>query len=245
LRREFNLELIVTIPTIAYIVTTKDGKREVCYTPSRFPDYSDIQTIEEPWVRVTLITPPDSLSGLMQLLHDHEADVQSTESYLDGRIELISEMPLRELMRGFFDRVKNVSSGYASLSYEFLDERVADVVRLDILVAEEQVPAFARIISRRRVEEEAIKMVDKLASILPRQMQVTKIQAQALGRIMSSKTLSALRKDVTGYLYGGDITRRMKLLEKQKKGKKNRAAFGKRMDIPQDVFMKMVQESER
>jgi GTP-binding protein LepA len=245
LKREFNLELIVTIPTIAYIVTTKDGKREVCYTPSRFPNYSDIETIEEPWVRVTLITPPDSLSGLMQLLHDHEADVQSSESYLDGRIELISEMPLRELMRGFFDRVKNVSSGYASLSYEFLDERVADVVRLDILVAEEQVPAFARIISRRRVEDEAIRMVDKLASILPRQLQVTKIQAQALGRIMSSKTLSALRKDVTGYLYGGDITRRMKLLEKQKKGKKNRAAFGKRMDIPQDVFMKMVQESER
>jgi GTP-binding protein LepA len=245
LKREFNLELIVTIPTIAYIVTTKDGKREVCYTPSRFPNYSDIETIEEPWARVTLITPPDSLSGLMQLLHDHEADVQSSESYLDGRIELISEMPLRELMRGFFDRVKNVSSGYASLSYEFLDERVADVVRLDILVAEEQVPAFARIISRRRVEDEAIRMVDKLASILPRQLQVTKIQAQALGRIMSSKTLSALRKDVTGYLYGGDITRRMKLLEKQKKGKKNRAAFGKRMDIPQDVFMKMVQESER
>ncbi len=245
LKRESNLELIVTIPTIAYIVTTKDGKREVVYTPSRFPAYSEIVTIEEPWVKVVLITPPESLSGMMQLLHDHEGDVTSTESYLDGRIELVSEMPLRELMRGFFDRVKNVSSGYASLSYEFLDERVADVVRLDILVAEEEVPAFARIISRRRVQEEAEKMVEKLADILPRQMQVTKIQAQSLGRILSSKTLSALRKDVTGYLYGGDITRRMKLLEKQKKGKKVRAAFGKRVEIPQDVFMKMVQESDR
>ncbi len=245
LKRESNLELIVTIPTIAYIVTTKDGKRDTVYTPSRFPAYGDILAIEEPWVKVTLITPPESLSGLMQLLHDHEAAVLSTDSYLDGRIELISEMPLRELMRGFFDRVKNVSSGYASLSYEFLDERVADVVRLDILVAEEEVPAFARIISRRRVQEEAEKMVEKLADILPRQMQATKIQAQAIGRIMSSKTLSALRKDVTGYLYGGDITRRMKLLEKQKKGKKHRAAFGKRVEIPQDVFMKMVQESDR
>jgi GTP-binding protein LepA len=245
LRREFNLELIVTIPTIAYIVTTKNGKRETCYTPSRFPEYGDIEMIEEPWVKVTLITPPESLSGLMQLLHDHEADVQSTESYLDGRIELISEMPLRELMRGFFDRVKNVSSGYASLSYEFLDERPADVVRLDVLVAEEQVPAFARIISRKRVQTEGERMVEKLAGILPRQLQVTKIQAQALGRIISSKTLSAIRKDVTGYLYGGDITRKMKLLEKQKKGKKKRAEFGKRVEIPQDVFMKMVQESER
>jgi GTP-binding protein LepA len=245
LRREFNLELIVTIPTIAYLVTTKNGKRETCYTPSRFPEYGDIAMVEEPWVKVTLITPPESLSGLMQLLHDHEANVQSTESYLDGRIELASEMPLRELMRGFFDRVKNVSSGYASLSYEFLDERPADVVRLDMLVAEEQVPAFARIISRKRVESEGERMVEKLAGILPRQLQVTKIQAQALGRIISSKTLSAIRKDVTGYLYGGDITRKMKLLEKQKKGKKKRAEFGKRVDIPQDVFMKMVQESER
>jgi GTP-binding protein LepA len=245
LKREFDLDLIVTIPTIAYFVTTKNGKREVVYTPSRFPEYGDILLIEEPWVKVTLITPPESLSGMMQLLHDHEANVVNTESYLDGRIELVSEMPLRELMRGFFDRVKNVSSGYASLSYEFLDERAADVVRLDILVAEEEVPAFARIISRRRVQEEGEKMVEKLAGILPRQMQVTKIQAQAIGRIISSKTLSALRKDVTGYLYGGDITRRMKLLEKQKKGKKNRAAFGKRVEIPQEVFMKMVQESER
>ncbi len=245
LRREFNLTLIVTIPTIAYIVTTKGGKREICYTPSRFPEYGDILSVEEPWVNVTLITPPESLSGLMQLLHDHEATVQSTESYLDGRIELVSEMPLRELMRGFFDRVKNVSSGYASLSYEFLDERPAEVVRLDILVAEEPVAAFARIISRRRVETEAERMVEKLADILPRQLQVTKIQAQALGRIISSKTLSAIRKDVTGYLYGGDITRKMKLLEKQKKGKKKRAAFGQRVDIPQDVYTKMIQESDR
>jgi GTP-binding protein LepA len=154
-------------------------------------------------------------------------------------------MPLRELMRGFFDRVKNVSSGYASLSYELMPTRPADVVRLDILVAEEEVPAFARIISRRRVEMEGERMVEKLHEILPRQLQVTKIQAQALGRIISSKTLSAVRKDVTGYLYGGDITRKKKLLEKQKKGKKHRAAYGARVDIPEDVFMKMVQESDR
>ncbi|MES2225895.1 MAG: translation elongation factor 4 [Patescibacteria group bacterium] len=244
LKREFNLELIVTIPTIAYNVTTKDGKRETIYTPSRFPAFGDVVSIEEPWVKVVLMTPNESLSGMMQLFHDHEGDVKDTETHLDGRIELTAEMPLRELMRGFFDKVKNASSGYASLSYEFLDERPADVVKLEIYVAEEPVPAFARVVARRRVEIEGEKMVEKLEKILPRQMFVLKIQAHALGRIIASKSISALRKDVTGYLYGGDITRKMKLLEKQKKGKKRRGAHAK-MDIPQDVFMKMVQDSER
>jgi GTP-binding protein LepA len=244
LKREFDLELIVTIPTIAYEVTDKKGATETIYTASKFPAFGDIAAISEPWVKVILITPPDSLSGMLQLFHDHEGAVMDTQTHLDGRIELATEMPLRELMRGFFDRVKNVSSGYASLSYEFLDMRPADVVKLEIYVAEEPVPAFARVVSRRRVEEEGERMVEKLHDILPRQMFVLKIQAHALGRILASRSLSALRKDVTGYLYGGDITRKMKLLEKQKKGKKRRGAHAK-MDIPQEVFMKMVQDSER
>lgn len=246
LKRESGISLIVTIPTIEYVVTDTHGKRERIYTPSKFPAFGDIDVIEEPWAKIILITPPDALSGLLQLLHDHEANVGDTNAYADGRIELSAEMPLRELMRGFFDRVKNVSSGYASLSYELLPERAADVVRLDILVAEEEVPAFARIVSRRRVQEEGERMVEKLHGILPKQLQVTKIQAQALGRIISSRTLSAMRKDVTGYLYGGDVSRKQKLLQKQKKGKKHRAQFEKnRVDIPEDVFMKMVQDSER
>jgi len=244
LRREFSLQLIVTIPTIAYAVTHRNGKREVIYTPSKFPDFGDIEMIEEPWVRVTLITPPESLSALIQLLHDHEAVTTGTESYADGRIELVGEMPLRELMRGFFDRVKNVSSGYASLSYEFLDERIADVVLLEILVAEEPVPAFARVVSRRRVQEEAEKMVEKLHGVLPKQLFVTKIQARSHGRIIASRSLSAMRKDVTGYLYGGDVSRKNKLLDKQKRGKKKLAKHGK-VEIPEEVFMKMVQDSDR
>ena len=246
LRREFSLTLVVTIPTIEYIVTDVKGKRETIYTPSKFPVHGEVASIEEPWANVILITPPESLSGLIQLFHDHEAIIGNTHTYADGRIELAAEMPLRELMRGFFDRVKNVSSGYASLSYELLPARPADVVRLDILVAEEEVPAFARIISRRRVQEEGERMVEKLHEIMPKQLQVTKIQAQAMGRIISSKTLSAMRKDVTGYLYGGDVSRKNKLLQKQKKGKAHRAQFSKnRVDIPEDVFMKMVQESDR
>lgn len=142
-------------------------------------------------------------------------------------------------MRGFFDRLKSVSSGYASLSYELIGMREADVVRLDVLVAEEPVPAFARIVSRRRVQQEAEAMVEKLEKLLPRQLFVLKIQAKAMGRIIAARRVSALRKDVTGYLYGGDVTRKMKLLEKQKRGKKKMLARG-RVDIPHEVFLKVV-----
>lgn len=246
LRREFGLRLVVTIPTISYIVTTTNGKRETIYTPAKFPEYGDIKQIEEPWTRVIVITPPDSLSPLIQMLYDHEAITQSTETYHDGRIQIVAEMPLRELMRGFFDKLKNVSSGYGSLSYEIIDERVADVVRLDVLVAEEPVAAFGRVVARRRVQEEAEKMVERLYNILPKQLFVTKIQARAQGRIISSRTLSAMRKDVTGYLYGGDVSRKNKLLQKQKKGKKFRAQFDKnRVEIPEEVFMKMIQDADR
>ena len=144
LKREFNLSLIVTIPTISYVVTRANGSREIIYTPAKFPEHGDIIKIEEPWAKVIIITPPSVVSTLIQLLHEHEANTLATETYQDGRIEMVVEMPLRELMRGFFDKLKNISSGYASLSYEILSERPADVVRLDVLVAEEPVPAFAR-----------------------------------------------------------------------------------------------------
>ena len=162
LKREFNLALIVTIPTISYVVTKTNGIRETIYTPAKFPEHGDIMKIEEPWAKVIIITPADSVSILIQLLYEHEAQTLATETYEDGRIEMTVEMPLRELMRGFFDTLKNISSGYASLSYEILPERIADVVRLDILVADEPVPAFTRVVARRRIQEEAEKMVEKL-----------------------------------------------------------------------------------
>ena len=244
LRREFNLSLIVTIPTISYVVTKTNGVRETIYTPAKFPEFGDIEKIEEPWAKVIIITPPDCVSALVQMLYDHEAQTTATETFGDGRIEMTIEMPLRELMRGFFDKLKNISSGYASLSYEILPEREADVVRLDVLVADEPVAAFARVVARRRVEEEAEKMVEKLHGLLPKQLFVTKIQGKALGRIISSRSLSAMRKDVTGYLYGGDVSRKNKLLDKQKRGKKKLLERGKgKVNIPEEVFMKMVQSS--
>jgi GTP-binding protein LepA len=191
---------------------------------------------------VLVISPPEYLGGIAQLLYDHEAIVGDTETLPDGKMGVHGEMPLRELMRQFFDRLKSASSGYASLSYEILGMRPADVVRLDVLVAEEPVPAFARIVSRRRVQQEAEAMVEKLEKLLPRQLFDLKIQAKCNGRIIASRRISAMRKDVTGYLYGGDVSRKNKLLDKQKKGKKKMLARGK-VDIPSDVFLKVVRET--
>jgi GTP-binding protein LepA len=241
LRREFGLELIVTTPSIIYEVELRGSKHQTVYTPSLFPDYGDVLKVMEPWAIAKIISPSDYLGAIMQLLYEHEAEAGDTEMFGDGRTSLTVRLPLRELMRNFFDELKSVSSGFASLSYELESMREADVVRLDILVAEEPVPAFTRIVSRRRVEEECEDAVEKLYNILPQQLIVTKIQAKAMGRIVSSRTKSAMKKDVTGYLYGGDITRKKKLWEKQKKGKKKMQERGK-VNIPHDVFLKMMKK---
>lgn len=242
LRREFKLELIVTMPTTVYEVTHMNGNVEHVYAPARMPDEGQAKLVREMWADVVVISPPEYLGGIAQLFYEHEAEVGDTVSLPDGKTESHAKMPLRELMRGFFDKLKSVSSGYASLSYELIGMRPADVVRLDVLVAEEPVPAFARIVSKRRVQTEAEAIVEKLEKLLPRQLFELKIQAKTMGRIIAARRLSAMRKDVTGYLYGGDVTRKKKLLEKQKKGKKRMLARGK-VDIPQDVFLKVVRES--
>ena len=239
LKREFNLQLIITSPSITYEVLCKDGNGKIIYTPSLFPEYGDIVSVKEPWVRSKIIYPPEYLSQILQILREHEAIMKDTAVFGDGRIMLNVEMPLRELMRNFFEEIKRVSSGYASLSYEVFDMRDADVARMDVFVAEELIPAFSKIVSKRRIQREAKQIVEKLYKNLPKQMVKVKIQAGALGRIISSKTLSAMKKDVTGYLYGGDITRKMKLREKQKKGKKKMQKFAK-ADIPHDVFLKII-----
>ena len=242
LRREFNLSLVVTQPTTVYEITKANNEIEEVYSPARFPDDGTTKRVREKWAQVTVLTPPGHIGGITQLMYDHEAAVGHTETLPDGKVELHAEMPLRELMRGFFDKLKSVSSGFASLSYTIVGFRNANVVRLDVLIAEEMVPAFSRIVSERRMNIEAEALVEKLEELLPKQLFELKIQAKVRGRIIASRRKSAMRKDVTGYLYGGDITRKMKLLEKQKKGKKKMLARGK-VDIPQDVFLKVVRES--
>lgn len=239
LRREFSLPLVITLPSITYEVTYKNGKKETIYTPSFFPEDHLIESVEEPWIQATIIIPPSFMSQVIQLLYEFEAEMGDTEDWGVGRTSVKFQMPLRELMRGFFDKLKAATSGFGSISYTISGNRTADVTRLDILVADEPVVAFAKVISRRQVEGEAEAAVEKLANILPRQMFTTKIQAQALGRIIASKTLSGMKKDVTQHMYGGDITRKMKLREKQKKGKKKMKERGK-VNIPQEVFLKMM-----
>ncbi len=241
LRREFNLNLVVTIPSITYHVELKDGTKKIIYSPSFFPEDHEVKRVSEPLVHMKIITPPQYIGSIMQSIFDHEGEVSATENFGENRASLTLTMPLRELMRNFFDDIKSISSGFASISYEIGELREADVARLDILVADEPVVAFTRIVSRRRLEEEAKSSVEKLHKILPRQMFTLKIQGKALGRIISSETMSGMKKDVTQHMYGGDITRKMKLREKQKKGKKKMQALGKgNVEIPQDVFIKMM-----
>ncbi|MDP9248994.1 MAG: translation elongation factor 4 [bacterium] len=243
LKREFNLELVITTPSITYEVLLRNGKKEKIYSPYFFPDDGNIEKVFEPWVKLKIITPIGYVGAIMQLLFDHEGEIGETDNFGDNRSSVSVMMPLRELMRNFFDELKSASSGYGSISYEIGELREANVTRLDVLVADEIVPAFSRVVSRKRAEEEAEQAVQKLAELLPRQMFTLKIQGRALGRIISSRTLSGMKKDVTQHMYGGDITRKMKLREKQKKGKKKMKERGK-VNIPQDVFLKMMRSKE-
>lgn len=243
LRREFRLELIVTLPSIVYHVFDKKDQELIVYSPHLFPEDGNIKRVIEPWTITSIITPLEYSGALMPFLYEHEAEILSIENFSDNRTRIDAAIPLRELMRGFFDDMKSLTSGYASIAYEQAEMRDADVVRMDILVGDEVIPAFTRVISRRRIQEEAERFVDLLEKLLPRQMVVMKVQAKCMGRIIASRTLKAFRKDVTGYLYGGDITRKKKLLEKQKKGKKKMQEHAK-VQIPHDVFLKVMRNTK-
>jgi GTP-binding protein LepA len=240
LKREFNLQLVVTTPSIGYQVTdSSGGKPELIYAPHLFPLETKGYDIQEPWVRASIILPPAYLGAVIKLFNDHEVQLLTTNNFSDDRTVMEIELPLRELMRHFFDELKSASSGFASFAYQLVGLRPADVARLDVMVNGDIVAPFSRVVGRAKVEYEAEAVVERLHKVLPKQLIAIKIQAQALGRIIASRTISAMRKDVTDYLYGGDITRKMKLREKQKKGKKKMQRLGS-VNIPPDVFLKMV-----
>ena len=239
LRREFDMEIIITAPSISYEVTWPDGHMENIYAANRFPEHGEKVDVREPWILGQIILPGDYMGNVLTLLYEHEGSVIDTELFGDGRTLLVLEMPLRELMRGFFDKLKNASSGYASLSYEIAEMRAATVTKLEIMVAEEIVPAFSRVVGLMRADTEAKQIVEKLYEALPRQQFIMKIQAKVMGKIIATKKKTAVGKDVTAHLYGGDITRKMKLRDKQKKGKAKALERGK-VHISQDIFMKMM-----
>lgn len=248
LRREFGLHLVVTVPSITYKVVLKNKKEVIVYSPHFFPEDGQVLEVYEPWIKTKVIIPDIYASALMPFLFDHEAIVHTTENFGDNRSAISFEMPLRELMRNFFDDLKSITSGYGSISYELGEYKKADVARMDILVADEPVPAFCRVVSRRRIEEEARNQVERLKEIIPRQQFAFKIQAKAFGRIIASESVSAFRKDVLMFgskvVGGGDVSRKRKLLEKQKKGKARLREKAK-INITQDVFLKMMKGGEK
>ncbi len=258
LKREFDLDLIITVPSVAYKVTLKPGvkipanikknqllsEREIIINnPHDLPDPTQTDFIEEPIVKVDVITPKDYMGNIMQLVQEKRGEYEDTE-YLDAeRVILHYKMPLASVIVDFYDQLKSVSSGYASLNYEFFDYKRADVVKLDILVAEEPVEALATLTYRDTAFQVGKRIVKSLKNVLTRQQFVIKIQASIGGKIIASERLSALRKDVTAKLYGGDWSRRQKLLEKQKKGKKKMMAMGKgKVDIPPEAFLAVLKK---
>lgn len=246
LRREYNLEIIVTIPSVAYKVWKKNGEELIVRTPAKLPSQEEIEHIEEPWVSLDIICPKDYIGNVIKLAQDKRGIYKNTE-YISGvdeddqRVILHYEIPLAAILTDFYDKVKSVSSGYASINYDYLDYRGADVVKLDIMVAEDIIESLAAIVYRDEAFREGKEIVRILRDTLPRQMFVIKIQAAIAGKVIAAERLSAMRKDVTAHLYGGDVSRKRKLLEKQKKGKKKMMAAGKgSVDIPADTFVKIL-----
>jgi len=245
LRREYNLDLIVTIPSVAYKIFKRGGVEEIIRTPQKLPDPNHIERVEEPWVSLDIITPKNYLGNVIKLAQEKRGIYKNTE-YIsadgdDSRVILHYEIPLSAILTDFYDKIKSVSAGYASINYEYLDYRTADVVKMDILVAEEPIEALATIVYRDDAYRQGREVVDILKNNLARQMFAVKIQAAIHGKIIAAEKLSAMRKDVTAKLYGGDVSRKRKLLEKQKKGKKKMMAAGKgSVDIPPDTFVKIL-----
>jgi GTP-binding protein LepA len=243
LRREYNLDLIVTVPSVAYKVYKKNGEELIIRTPQKLPDPTEIEKIEEPWVSLDIIMPKEFMGNIMELAQAKRALYKNTEYLEANRVILHYTIPMAAILTDFYDKIKSVSSGYASINYEYLDYRPADVIKMDILVAEDQIEALSTIVYRDEAFQRGKEVVQILRDSLPKQMFVLKIQATVGGKIIAAERISAMRKDVTAKLYGGDVSRKRKLLEKQKKGKKKMMLAGKgSVDIPPDTFIKILKK---
>ncbi len=235
LSREFDLDLIATAPSVVYKVHMNSGEVKELHNPADLPDVVYIKEIEEPWIKATLLTPDEYLGSIIKLCQDRRG-VQKELNYVGSRAMLVYELPLNEVVFDFYDRLKSVSKGYASFDYSIIDHRVGDLVKMSILVNDDPVDALSMLVHAGRAESRGRSMVEKLKELIPQHMFKIPIQAAIGGRIIARETLSALRKDVTAKCYGGDASRKRKLLDKQKAGKKKMRQFGK-VDIPQEAFI--------
>ncbi len=243
LEREFGLSLILTAPSVQYMITLKDGSEIMIDNPAKYPDPVSIEKTKEPFIKASIILPEQYLGPVISLCIDRRG-IQRDMAYLDtGRVELIFELPLSEVLFDFYDKLKSISRGYASFDYEFLEYRPTELAKVDILVSGEKVDALSMLAHKDRAYQRARKSCEKLKDEIPRQLFKIAIQGAIGGKIIARETVSALRKDVTAKCYGGDITRKKKLLEKQKEGKKRMKQVGN-VVIPQSAFLAVLKTDE-
>ncbi|MEQ8939733.1 MAG: translation elongation factor 4, partial [Roseitalea porphyridii] len=238
LAREFDLDLIATAPSVVYRMTLTDGSETELHNPADMPDVVKIATIEEPWIKATIMTPDDYLGAILQLCQERRG-IQTDLAYVGSRAMVTYELPLNEVVFDFYDRLKSISKGYASFDYQLAGYREGDLVKMQILVNEEPVDALSMLVHRAQAEKRGRVMCEKLKDLIPRHMFRIPIQAAIAGKVIARETISAMRKDVTAKCYGGDVTRKRKLLEKQKEGKKKMRQFG-RVEIPQEAFIQVL-----
>ena len=236
LEREYGLELIFTAPTVVYRVTFKDSETQNIENPSKLPDPTLIENIEEPYVLITIHTPEEYIGGILKILQEKRGIQKDIEYTSGNRVKIIYELPMNEMIFDFHDKLKSISRGYASMDYELTDYRQGDLVKVDVLVNGDKVDALALICHRSQAPYRGRNLCKKLKEILPRQMFQIALQAAIGGKIVARETISALRKDVTAKCYGGDASRKRKLLEKQKEGKKRMKQIGN-VEIPQKAFL--------
>ncbi len=236
LEREYDLNLIATTPSVMYQIAKKDGKTIKISNPASFPSKIEIEKIEEPYVKVNIITPSQYIGGIMDLVQDRRGTFKNMEYIDEKRAILDYDLPLNEIILDFYDKLKSRSSGYASLDYEFISYKQSDLIKVDILANHELVDALSFIVHKDKAYYRARKIVEKLKEIIPRQLYQVPIQAAIERKIIARETIKALKKDVIAKCYGGDITRKRKLLEKQKAGKKRMKRLGK-VEIPQEAFL--------
>lgn len=236
LEREFDMSVITTVPNVSYIVHTTKGERSVITNPSQYPDPSQLDYIEEPFISAQMISKPEYIGSIINLCIDKRGILKNQTYLTPSRVELSFELPLAEIVFDFYDKLKSISKGYASFDYQPLDFRKADLVKLDIKLNSENVDALSSLIHREKAEDFGRRLCEKLKELVPRQQFVIAIQAAIGAKIVARETISAMRKDVTAKCYGGDISRKRKLLEKQKKGKKRMRQVGN-VEVPQSAFM--------
>ena len=235
LEREFDLDLIITAPSVAYKINMTDGTQITLHNPADMPDLTQIKSIEEPWVKATILVPDNYLGAVLKLCTERRGE-QVELTYAGSRAMVVYKIPLNEIVFDFYDRLKSITSGYASFDYEIIGYEESDLVKVEILINEEPIDALAFLSHRSDAESRGRQICERLKDLIPRHLFKIPIQAAIGGRIVARETISALRKDVTAKCYGGDITRKRKLLEKQKKGKKKMRQFGK-VEIPQSAFI--------